>query len=101
MLIQRTSRLITISVVFLSMLTVVCALVSFEYRTAQEENYADRRIALNVAPELARGSDRLTNSARAYAATGDRHHYDDFVRERDVDRSREKAIAALREIGLT
>src|SRR5438270_10129111 len=101
MRIQRTSRIITASVVFLSLVTVACALVSLRYRKLQEQNYAARRVALTVAPQLAAGSDRLTNSARAYAATGDRRYYDDFVHERDVDRSRERAIEQLREIGLT
>src|SRR4051794_27568247 len=101
MLIQRTSRLITICVVSLSVLTTVCAFVAFEYRSMQERNYAARRIALNTIPKLAAGSDHLTNSARAYAATGDRRSYDDFVHERDVDRTREKAIEELRQIELT
>src|SRR3954468_18433864 len=101
MLIQRTSRVITICVVCLSVLTVACALVSSQYRAMQERNYADRRVALNTAPQLAAGSDRLTNAARAYAATGDRRFYDGFVRGRDVDRTREKALAQLRQIGLT
>src|SRR4051812_10329608 len=101
MLIQRTSRVITACVVCLSVLTVVCAVVSFEYRTMQERNYAERRVGLNTIPQLAAGSDRLTNSARAYAATGDRRFYDDFIHERDVDRSREKAIEQLHQIELT
>jgi signal transduction histidine kinase/DNA-binding response OmpR family regulator/HAMP domain-containing protein len=102
MRIQRTSRIITASVIVLSLVTVVCALVSSRYRTLQEENYAARRVALNtVLPQLAGASDRLTNAARAYAATGDRRYHDDFVQERDVDRTREKAIERLRELGLT
>src|SRR4051794_25295725 len=101
MLIQRTSRVITICVVCLSVLTVACAVVSARYRAMQERNYADRRVALTTIPALATGSDRLTNAARAYAATGDRRHFDDFVHERDVERSREKAIERLRELGPT
>src|SRR4051812_48168611 len=101
MLIQRTSRIITACVVCLSVLTVISAVVSYDYRLMQERNYADRRVALNAAPRLAAGSDRLTNTARAYAATGERAYYDAFVYERDVERSREKAIEELRAIGLS
>jgi two-component system sensor histidine kinase/response regulator len=101
MLIQRTSRVITVVVCILSVLTIASALVSFRYRALQERNYAARRVALYQAPRLAAGSDRLTNAARAYAATADRRYYDDFIRERDVDRSRESAIEQLRQIGLT
>ena len=38
------------------------------YRSLQEANYAARRISLTTAPKLAAGSDKLTNTARAYAA---------------------------------
>src|SRR3954470_15045465 len=101
MRIQRTSRIITALVVFLSVATIASALVSLRYRALQERNYALRRVGFNMAIRLAGGSDRLTNAARAYAATGDRRYYDDFVHERDVERTRESAIERLRELGLT
>ena len=101
MRIQRTSRIITLCVVVLSAATIICAVISMRYRAIQEQNYAARRIALNAAPQLALGSDRLTNAARAYAATGARRYYDDFVYERDVQRTREQAIDRLRQLGLT
>jgi len=101
MRIQRTSRVITVSVVLLSLLTIACALVSMRYRTMQERNYAARRVAQRMMTQLAGGSDRLTNAARAYAATGEHRYYDDFVRERDVERTRERAIEQLQQNGLT
>src|SRR5438045_1033518 len=84
MRIQQTSRIITASVVLLSLLTIASGFVSQEFRKQQEQNYAARRVALQMAPQLAAGSDRLTNTARAYAATGEPRYYEDFVRERDV-----------------
>src|SRR4051812_7104449 len=101
MRIQQTSRIITASVVLLSLLTIASGFVSQEFRKQQEQNYAARRVALQMAPQLAAGSDRLTNTARAYAATGEPRYYEDFVRERDVERTREKAIEQLKQIGLT
>ena len=59
MRIQRTSQVITVSVVFFSLLTVASAVVSLRYRTLQEANYAARRAATCA---------RCGNSARA--ATG-------------------------------
>src|SRR5829696_1628835 len=100
MRIQRTSRIITATVILLSLLTVASALVSQRYRAVQERNYAQRRIALRTVPQLAAGSDRLTNAARAYAATGDRQYYEAFVNERDVERTRERAIEQLRQLDL-
>jgi signal transduction histidine kinase/CheY-like chemotaxis protein len=101
MRIQRTSRIITVSVVLLSLLTIACALISLRYRAMQERNYAARRVAQKMMTQLAGGSDRLTNAARAYATTGERRYYDDFVREHDVERTRERAIEQLNQIGLT
>jgi signal transduction histidine kinase/CheY-like chemotaxis protein len=100
MRIQRTSRIITLSVVLLSLLTIACALVSLRYRTLQERNYATRRLATNMMTQLAGGSDRLTNAVRAYAVTGDRRYYDDFVRELKVDRTRDRAVEQLRQLEL-
>ena len=40
MRIQRTSQVITSSIVVLSMLTIASALVSMHYRDLQERNYA-------------------------------------------------------------
>jgi signal transduction histidine kinase/CheY-like chemotaxis protein len=100
MRIQRTSRIITVSVVVLSLLTIACAMVSLRYRTLQERNYAARRLASHMMMQLAGGSDRLTNAVRAYAVTGDRRYYDDFVRELKVDRTRDRAVEQLRQLEL-
>src|SRR5436190_10077031 len=101
MRIQRTSRIITYSVVTLSVLTIACALVSLEYRRLQERNYAKRRASAAMVAQLAAGSDRLTSAVRAYAATGDRRYYDDFLRELEVDRTRDTAVEQLKQMELT
>jgi signal transduction histidine kinase/DNA-binding response OmpR family regulator len=101
MRIQRTSRIITAAVTVLTGVTVACGMISMRYRMLQERNYADRRRAINLVTILAAGSDRLTNAARSYAATGDRRDYDDFARELNDDRTRDTAIAELRQIELT
>jgi CheY-like chemotaxis protein len=69
------------------------------FRAAQEKNYVDRRIALNLIPQLLMGSDRLTNSARAYATTGDQRYRNEFENELTVDRTRETAVDQLMQIG--
>ncbi len=55
----------------------------------------------NYSEQLARGSDRLTGTVRAYAATGDRRHYDAFQKELTEDRNRERAVEGLKQLGLT
>ena len=85
----------------LSAVTIAAGLISLRYRTLQERNYAERRIGLNMMPQLAAGSDRLTNSSRNFAATGDRRFREEFMRELYVDRTRDLAVVELQRIQLT
>ena len=100
MRIQRTSQLITIAIIALSVLAIACALVARSYRIIQERSYEDRRKMFNLTEQLAAGSDRLTSAVRAYAATGERRYYDAFERELNVDRTRDIAVEGLRQLGL-
>ena len=100
MRIKRTNQLVTIGVITLCAVTVVCALVSRQFRSMQERAYETRLSALREADRLAEGSDRLTAAVRAYAATGDRRYLNDFDLELKVDRTRDKAIERLNQLGL-
>jgi signal transduction histidine kinase/DNA-binding response OmpR family regulator/HPt (histidine-containing phosphotransfer) domain-containing protein len=100
MRIQRTSQLITVAIIALSVLAIACALVARSYRIIQEQSYEDRRKMFNFTEQLAGGSDRLTSAVRAYAATGERRFYDAFERELTVDRTRDIAVEGLRQLGL-
>jgi signal transduction histidine kinase/DNA-binding response OmpR family regulator len=98
--IQRTSRLITATIVALSAIAIVCAVRARHVRAAEERAYEARRNMFNLTEQLAAGSDRLTSEVRAYAATGDRRHYESFQQELQVDRNRDMAVEGLRQLGL-
>ena len=100
MRIKQASRLITLLVAALCAVTIGCALVSRNLRNRQEEAYATRLEASRMAEQLAAGSDRLTAAVRAYASTGEQRYLDDFQRELNVDRTRDKAVERLTQIGL-
>jgi signal transduction histidine kinase/DNA-binding response OmpR family regulator len=100
MRIQRTSQLITVAIIALSVLAIACALLARYYLAMQERAYEDRRKMFNFTEQLAGGSDRLTSAVRAYAATGERRFYDAFERELNVDRTRDVAVEGLRQLGL-
>jgi hypothetical protein len=70
-------------------------------RIEQEESYATRLEASRMAEQLAAGSDLLTTAVRAYASTGEQRYLDDFERELKVDRTRDKSVERLNQIGLT
>ena len=99
--IQRTSQVITFAIAALSAVSIACAFVNRHYRMAEERVYESRRKMFNLTEQLARGSDLLTAAVRAYAATGDRRHYDAFRKELNVDRNRDAAVEGLRRLDLT
>ena len=99
--IQRTSQVITITIAALSAVAIACAIANRQYRIAQEQVYESRRKMFNWTEQLARGSDLLTAAVRAYAASGDRRHYDAFRKELNVDRNRDAAVDGLRRLDLT
>ena len=47
------------------------------------------------------GSAYLTNEVRAYAATGDKVHYDNYWNEVNVLKNRDIGVAAMKKIGIT
>src|SRR5215469_17930526 len=100
MRIQRTSQIITIAIIALSLLAIVCAAVSGYYRFAESRAYETRRIMTHLTDQWAKASNRLTDAVRAYAATGDRHFYEVFQKELNVDRNREAAMESLQRLGL-
>src|SRR5688572_6651685 len=98
MRIQRTSQILTIAIIILSVLAVACTFWSRYYRVSQEQAYETRRKMFNFTEQLAGGSDTLTSAVRAYAATGDNRHYSAFQRELNVDRNRDIAVGGLRQL---
>src|SRR3954464_6579184 len=101
MRIQRTSLVLTITISILSALAIICTLWSRHYRWQQEGAFEARRKMFNLTEQLATGSDRLTAAVRAYAATGDRRHYEAFQRELNLDGNRDTAVEGLRQLGLS
>jgi len=65
MRIQRTSHVITVAVVLLSLLAIACTMVARHYRVVEAQAYEARRRMFNFTEQLARGSDQLTAAVRA------------------------------------
>ncbi len=101
MRIQRTSQVLTITLIILSAVAVTLTFWSRHYRFEQEAAYETRRKMFNYIQQLASASERLTGLARAYASTGDRRYLNAFQQEFNVDRNRDVAIRGLQQLGLT
>jgi two-component system, sensor histidine kinase and response regulator len=101
MKIKRTSRIVTLVVIILSLIGIVLAALARQNWIISQKNYESRRRMSAFSDQLARGSDRLTNAVRAYAATGDKRYKKDFDEELKIDRNRDIAVAGLQKLGLT
>lgn len=71
--------------------------VNGKINTANEQRY---NLTYN-ANRFMNGSAYLTNEVRAYAATGDQEHYDNYWNEVNNLKNRDAGVAALKEIGIT
>jgi methyl-accepting chemotaxis protein len=56
---------------------------------------------ISAAIQLREGSQSLTSDVRSYAVTGEQKHYDNYWKEVNETKSRDIAIATMKEIGIT
>lgn len=101
MKIKRTSRIITLVVIVLSLIAIALAVVARHYWIVSQTAYEARRKMFGFSDQLAKGSDTLTNAVRAYASTGDKRYKKAFDDELKIDRNRDIAVAGLQKVGLT
>ncbi len=86
----------------LSLLFLMISLLNFSKVNLQLDNANENRFALTYnANRFMNGSAYLTNEVRAYAATGDEVHYDNYWNEINTLKNREIGVAAMQEIGIT
>lgn len=87
------------SAIFLSVILVILAIQvmsSFWGMRAAEERKAEFK---QLGIDLANASDYLTNEARAYVQFGDKVHYDNYWREVNETKTRDKVVERLNELG--
>lgn len=87
------------SAIFLSVILVILAIQvmsSFWGMRAAEERKAEFK---QLGIDLANASDYLTNEARAYVQFGDKVHYDNYWREVNETKTRDKVVERLKELG--
>lgn len=86
----------------LALLLMACSLVSYS-RASRELNQAnEERFALTYnANRFMNGSAYLTNEVRAFSATANQEHYDNYWNEVNTLKNRDQGVAAMQEIGIT
>lgn len=86
----------------LSLLFLVLSLSNFSKVNTHLDEANENRFDLTYnANRFMNGSEYLTNEVRAYAATGNQEHYDNYWNEINTLKNRELGVAAMQEIGIT
>ena len=99
--INRVNRIVILLYLTMTTLTML-SLVNFDWlRDEQKQAIERQRQAMVEADRLIAGSKSLTDSVRAFAATGDLQHEQAYWNEVNQLRSRDQAETALRQMGLT
>ncbi|GFI43525.1 methyl-accepting chemotaxis protein III [Lachnospiraceae bacterium] len=101
---MKQSKLITILngiSIFALVLMAILLLVYANANTQLSEDNKARYDLTHNANRFMDGSTYLTEEVRAYAATGDKTHYDNFQNEVNNLKNREAGVAAMQEIGIT
>ena len=101
---MKQSKLITIlngiSILALVLMAVLLIIYANVNNHLTKENEARYDLTHN-ANRFMDGSSYLTEEVRAYAATGDQSHYDNFQNEVNTLKNREEGVSAMQEIGIT
>ncbi len=99
---QSLVTLILNGISILSLIFMVLSLVSYSYANKELREASEERFALTYnANRFMNGSAYLTNEVRAFAATGQQEHYDNYWNEINNLKNRDLGVAAMQEIGIT
>ncbi len=99
---QSTLNLILNGISILTLIFMGLALYSNSHiRGLLNTSNQDRFDLTYNANRFMNGSAYLTNEVRAYAATGEQEHYDNYWKEVNELKNRDIGVAALQEIGIT
>ncbi len=99
---QSLLALILNGISILSLIFLVISLLSYGRVNNQLSEANEERFELTYnANRFMNGSAYLTNEVRAFAATGNQEHYDNYWNEINNLKNRDAGVAALQEIGIT
>lgn len=86
----------------IALVFMVLSLISYGKVSNQLNRASEERFLLTYnANRFMNGSAYLTNEVRAFAATGNQEHYDNYWNEINNLKNRDLGVAAMQEIGIT
>ena len=99
---QSTMTLILNGASIAALILMVISLAAYSWVSVQLEAANEDRFNLTYhANQFMNASSYLTNEVRAFSATSLQEHYDNYLNEVNTLQSREKAVAAMQDIGIT
>ncbi len=99
---QSFMTLILNGVSILALIFTVLSLFSYSYVNDELQDANENRFMLTYnANRFMNGSAYLTNEVRAFSATGNQVHYDNYWNEVNNLKNRDLGVAAMQEIGIT
>lgn len=99
---QSTLSLVLNGISIIALIVMAVSLVSYNDANRQlRKAYEDRFNLTYNANRFMNGSAYLTNEVRAFAATGNETHYNNYMNEVNNLKNRDKGVSAMQEIGIT
>lgn len=98
---SRMLFLLNVATVFVTVLLMATCVANYFLSGSMQEGYDNKTMLTLNANRFLNASTLLTNEVRAYAATGNSVHYDNYWDEINKDKNREIALENMNNIGLT
>lgn len=95
------TRNIGMASILIATLVVILFILTSFFASLGQKASSDMKMLSDNANRFINGSKTLTNEVRAYAATGDPVHYDNYWREINEDKNRDIGVANMQKIGIT
>ena len=98
---SKKNKRLGMTSILLSVISIVIIVCIIVLNTVVEKSLNEQQELITNAIQLREGSQFLTSEVRAYSANGNVVHYDSYWDEVNNVKSRDKAIAKMKEIGIT
>lgn len=89
-----------VSVIFLFLILISLTATIIQSKSADKAN-EDRFILTETATKFMSASSYMTSEIRAYAATGNKQHYDNYMNEKNQLKTRETSVTTMKAIGIS
>lgn len=98
---SKIASLLSFGSMLLLVGVIICTLCLYFTNVSLDEKNKDRFDLIENANRFMNASSYLTNEVRAFSATGDQAHFDNYWNEVNTAKNRDISVANMQEIGIT